>query len=261
PEWFVYDPVDDAGNTITFEALNKGGDITGVEFQYLAGLKVFLQGAYDANENLMRAEITDDLPLNASEAYSHLSYSGLETVDIIPADVVDWVLVELRDAVDASSATASTTVDIVAGFIKKDGSIVSVDGVSGLPFKSTLNNNPYFVIHHRNHLSVMTASSPIKPKSTYEFDFTDAATKAFSYGSKPALISIDTSPDVYGLFAGDAINDGLISYGDRQPVRDLIDNSITTGYHNADTNMDGLISYGDEQLISDNIKNAKQLPY
>jgi hypothetical protein len=275
PEWFIFDPVDDSNNEITFIDLDEGGDITGVEFLYTAGFKVFLQGAYDyatpANK-LMRTELKtfDFIPQTAEEAYAE--YSGQEALGStseVPLTAVDWVLVELRIADVAGNATAATSVDTVAGFLLEDGTLVSVDGVSDLPFKSAIltGQDAFFVIHHRNHIPVMTAgASSVTESGNFDYDFTTSSSSAFNYGTIPSLVLVYDDPnpvndDIYGLYAGDGNHDYLITYGDKQPVDDLTNTANDTGYIDADNNMDGLVNYGDKQFIDDNITKALQLPY
>ena len=52
-----------------------------------------------------------------------------ESVSSIPSGVVDWVLLELR-----SGTASSTVISRKAAFVKNDGSVVDLDGVSLVSF-------------------------------------------------------------------------------------------------------------------------------
>ncbi len=74
------------------------------------------------------------------------NYTGTESVVTIPnPDIVDWILVELRDAPDAVSAIPSTMIAQQAAFLAKDGSIVGLDGLSNLQFNNSINQNLFTV--------------------------------------------------------------------------------------------------------------------
>ncbi len=253
--WLIGDPVNTGANTFLLDDFNDDGNVTGVEFRILSDLKVICQGAYRDVLNEMITDLNPHMPLDAATAYAHIGYTGTESVAAIPsADVVDWVLVEVRDATDAASATSATIAGTVAGFLMKDGSIVGLDGVSPLPFKTLITNNAYFVIIQRNHLAVMTSSSPTESFNNYTYDFTDAVTKAYGTGS---LTLVDTGPNKFALYAGETNNSGIITYADKQPIDNEINQS---GYRLADTNFSGIVTYADKQYIDNNINKSGQIP-
>lgn len=214
---------------------------------------VVVEGAYLSASDEMTTVINSDIPLTAAVAYSHIGYQGTESVAAIPStDIVDWILVEVRDA--TSAATATVAGDTVAGFLMKDGSIVGLDGVSPLPFKTIISNNAYFVIIHRNHLAVMTASTPSESFNNYGFDF--RSSMASAYGTN-AMVQVDTSPVVYALFAGETNLSGVITYADKQPIDDELNQG---GYKLADTNFSAVVTYADKQYVDDNINEGSQVP-
>ncbi len=75
------------------------------------------------------------------------------------ANVVDWVLVELRDAPSAAAATSATRIARQAAFILNDGSIVGLDGSSVLQFNNAINQQLFVIVNHRNHLGVLSANA------------------------------------------------------------------------------------------------------
>lgn len=114
----------------------------------LIDINAYLEGPY--NFGAMNTLL---IQIPISQPYGSLpwDYSGTESVTSIPADVVDWVLVELRTSTEASS-----TVKRIAAFIDKYGKIVDLDGVSPLKIKY-FSGNYYVVIYHRNHIPIMSS--------------------------------------------------------------------------------------------------------
>lgn len=160
--------------------------------------------------------------------------------------VVDWVMVELRDASDATEIVASR-----AALVQKDGDIVDMDGISPLTFLH--NSGSYFVaVNHRNHLGAMT-SAPIalNGATATPVDFTNLATSL--YGTNPTK----TIGSKRVLWGGNANNGTSVVFvgpnNDNARVKDDIllaganasgDFSyIESGYRQGDTNMDGDVIY------------------
>ncbi len=112
-------------------------------------IKIFLQGPYNGVDMATDLETASLLPL--TQPYSP-AYTGTESVAAIPPDVVDWVLVELRSPM-------TTVLETKAAFLKKDGSIVDLDGVSTIQFSKLTQTDFHIAVKHRNHLGVMTQSA------------------------------------------------------------------------------------------------------
>lgn len=122
--------------------------------------KIFLEGSFIASSNSMNFELNNlgHIPLNQPFISSPWNYSGTEQAKFIPGDVVDWVLVSLRNETSEASTIAQR-----AGFVRKDGTIVDLDGTSQLVF--TVDEGEYYVVlEHRNHLPIMSSVKiPITP--------------------------------------------------------------------------------------------------
>jgi len=160
----------------------------------------------------------------------------------IPTDVVDWVLVELRDATEAATATAATRIARHAAFLMSDGSVVGLDGISNLQFTYIISQQLFVVIWQRNHLGVLSAYPLIKTGNVYSYDFTTGAEQAFGIGAQKML-----NNGIYGLIGGDANADGLV---------DDLDKTISwqmeaglSGYLSSDLNMDGQSGNPDKNQI------------
>ena len=217
-------------------------------------LKVFIEGAYSGStmQTLLNAE--DLLPLNQPYNVAPWNYSGTENVPAIPnANVVDWVLVEYRDATSSANAIASTSIGQQAAFLLNDGRIVDLDGSSNLSFSHNLNHSLFVVVWHRNHLGIMSANALTEVAGIYSYDFTTLPGQA--YGINPQK---DLGSGVYGMFAGDANADGTVSTDDLTIWRN---NAGTTGYIAMDVNLDSQVDNKDKNdYCSENLSVNCQVP-
>lgn len=253
--WMIGDPVNTGNNTFLLNDFDDDGNGTGVEFRILANIGVVCQGAWDDVNDEMNDGLNSILPLDAATAYAEYGYTGTESVAAIPStDIVDWILVEVRDATSAANATSATSVETVAGFLLKDGSIVGLDGVNPLKMKALISNNAYFVIHQRNHLAVMTASSPAESFGNYTYDF--KSSMASAYGTNP-MVQVDASPVTFAMYAGETNNSGTVTNADKTAIDA---NMNVSAYLIGDINFTGTVSNGDKQDIDNNMNISTEVP-
>jgi len=208
----------------------------------LVDLKVNLEGPYNGVE--MESNINEMLPLSQPFNSAPWNYAGSETVNGIPNNnVVDWILIELRDATNATSANASTSIATQAGFILENGNIVWLDGVSPLYFNVDVTNNLYGVIRHRNHIGIMNNYLLTELEEIYSYDFTTAHDKA--YGGTNAQKNL--GGNVYGMIGGDGNGDGIVNNIDKSLIWSIM--SGWYGYHDGDYNLNGQINNQDKNEI------------
>jgi hypothetical protein len=198
--------------------------------------KAFLQGPYSGG--VMGTALQPFMPLlnpyYTSGPVSPWYYSGTESVLSIPANVVDWVLCELR-----TGTGSPTTVSRRAAFIKTDGTIVDTNGTCAVSFPGVAPGNYYLVIRHRNHLSIMSASALVLGLTNTSYDFTTAQSQAY-VNVPPASPMVSLGGGVYGMFAGDADKNGTINYAlDRGQVWN---NRGNPGYLNADITCNAIVN-------------------
>ncbi len=108
------------------------------------GLTILLEGPYNSSGNM-----------NANLTVPNISpYNSIHVATVIPAGVVDWVFIELRDKNNSSTVLGS-----VSAFVKTDGTIVSMFGNSSVfvPVMHPMLDKYFIVIKHRNHLGVMSS--------------------------------------------------------------------------------------------------------
>ncbi len=138
--------------------------------------KIYLEGPYNNSTNEMNTSLGSNIPLTSP--YSE----DVRTVSSIPPDVVDWVLVQLRETA-SGDAVASKSV-----FLHKDGRIVSDNGTSGEIELTAPEGNYYIVIKHRNHLAVMSTNAvSLNGTSSTLYDFTTGSDKFYGNGGAKQL--------------------------------------------------------------------------
>jgi len=217
-------------------------------------LKVKLEGALN-NLGVMPVIETFEhyVPLTQPYNTTPWNYAGTESVSALPDDVIDWVLVELRQATAPASATSSTILAKRAAFIKSDGTIVDLDGVSTVRFDDhyvTTPNNLYTVVRHRNHLAVMSAVGATLSAGVYSYDFTTGLNAAYGGGSGYKQVG-----STFAMVAGDADEDGNVYVSDYNRL--IIGFGTTNGYFYYDMDMDGYGYISDYNKWSPNFGTAE----
>ncbi|MDB4304242.1 hypothetical protein N9934_05590, partial [Desulfosarcina sp.] len=214
----------------------------GVDHIIEADLTVFLEGPFNGTE--MGTSLNPSmLPLFQPYQAAPWNYNGTESVVSIPnPDIVDWILVESRDAIDAASATESTTIERQAAFLKTDGSIVGLDGTSNLSFNHSIIHSLFVVIKHRNHIDIISANPITEIAGIYTYDFTTSINKAFGGAAGYKFIA----PGIYGMAGGDIDANGTINHSDIT-MWEIYGGAM--GYLQPDLNFDGQVNNPDKDNI------------
>lgn len=237
-------------NTVTFNNLSIQGQlIVTASPCYATGpntvkLKTWLQGAYNEGTNLMNTNLYDAGLLPKLQPYQSapFNFSGWQYADIIPADVVDWVMVEAREADNIHQIAETTT-----GFLRNDGQIIGINGAEGISFRCLdVNKTYYFAVYHRNHLPIISAM-PLSIDNTTPHDLS-VPTNVLHGATQ--LVKIGNS-NVYAMPPGNADGNGAITVLDFNNWL-LDDGNPNLGYYNADFNFDGLVNDADFSLLQQN---------
>ncbi len=200
-------------------------------------IKAIMEGPF--NVSAMGTGINTILPVSQPYNTAPWNYSGSELVAAMPANVVDWVLVELRDASVAANATLATRIARKAGLLLSNGNIVSTNGTSPLFFENGISNSLFVVVHHRNHLPVLSANAVGLSGGNYTYDFSTSSGQAFGTASQKQLAA-----GIWGMYAGDANGSGLIDDNDLIPGWKT--NAGKTGLYPADLNFDRQVNNRDK---------------
>jgi hypothetical protein len=205
--------------------------------------KLVLQSAWTGTQMQTQLNTGGYLPVNQPYNVAPWNYAGTETLDSIPAGMVDWVIVELRDSVDAA-----TVVERRAAILMEDGSILDTDMQNEIAFDSS--GMFYVLIDHRNHMPVMSANPRPIPDTTL-IDFSTGS--AGFYGGTASVFDLGGS--VYAMIAGDLNKDGTLKYSGGGNDRSLIllqlnaqtgatiITGTANGYFKEDISMNGQLKY------------------
>ncbi|MCD4737509.1 MAG: hypothetical protein K8R53_15805, partial [Bacteroidales bacterium] len=162
--------------------------------------------------------------------------------------VVDWLLLEIRDAPDAQSATPATTIYECPVFLNKDGTLSGLD-FAGNPFVPVeIIEGLFVVVYHRNHVSIMNPDPIPGPNGVYSFDYTVSGAYGGPLGAKEIL------PGVWAMTGGDGNADNEINTQDKMDV--WWQEAGATGYLGGDYNMSGQV--GNQDKIDIWVPNSGQ---
>ena len=264
----VYTLANTSLHQLTANGLTSFGIFTGGQptLDKFVNLTCYIEGPYNSTLGTINTTLRTLglVPLSQPYSAAPWTYTGTETVASVPAEVVDWVLVELRQATSPANATSATIFGKRAAFVKSNGAIVDLDGSSPLQFESiALNpgNNLYPVIRHRNHLAIMSSVGVTKDGGTgyYTYDFSTAVTKA--YGGTNGYKQIGMSPLRYGMVTGDIDQDASIFVSDYNVWAAAF--GVTNVYNKSDLDTDGNVFVTDYNKwaanfgLNNDLKSAK----
>ena len=224
-----------AGTNTAIGTVATSGDFTGTNSFGRVGLTLFLQGAYSGGT--MTTGLTSVLPLTSP-------YSSGETVASIPANVTDWIELEIRDA-----STPSTILARQSAFLRNDGVVIGLDGTVN-PLLKNAPGTGYIGINHRNHLSINTVAALNLSASSFDsHDFSTGLAQAYD---NPAIINNDAMVDLgggtFGLFRGDANGNNTINVIDAAITRNGSVPIQTGVYLGIDVNMNSTVNVVDAAI-------------
>ncbi len=170
------------------------------------------------------------LMTNAGQTTSAAELSGNGTND----DIVDWVLVQIRDKNDPSIIEYHTVM-----LLEQDGDVVTIEnGRKTNVFSFSLPHDSYYLsIIHRNHLPVMTATPVAFNGVPTMIDFTSPSMATYGNGARKEL-----TPALWGLISGDADNNNIVNASDRSTTWNYRNQ---TGYLLQDVTLDGTVNAAD----------------
>lgn len=203
--------------------------------------KVWLEAAYDENTGEMKTNLKDRglIPLQQPFNTSPWNYNGSESFAVLPANSVDWILLEVRNSTDKSEILAQA-----ACILLKDGTIVGTDGLDGAVFVALGSGEYYISIKSRHHLAILSSNLLSLPNEMV-FDF--GVEENIEGGSSQLATLADGK---MACLAGDFDSNGVVNVDDFN----LFTNHIAelNGYSDADCNADGNVTVEDYNFYQQN---------
>lgn len=222
--------------------------------------KVILQGAW--NGTVMRTDLKTAGVLPATDPYG-LNTTPSVTPAATLAQVVDWVMLELRDPDNPATVLSSR-----AAFVLANGDVVDTNYIQPLSFYGVDPGNYLVVVRHRNHLGVMAQDPVDLTSGSAVVDFSSSSVS--TYGSNARK---DLGSGVMGLWAGNVNGDQSIRHSAKPSDGSEVQSAVIThagnttgdpaytGFINAyspfDVNLDGRVYYtaapSDRAIIISNV--------
>ena len=233
-------------NTVTGTTNDVTADLTGTNFFGKVNLIAHLHGAYNNGTGLMSTTLTSNATIEALMLNSPYTDAPASVGDI-PADVTDWVKLELRDV-----ANPATVLGKVSAFVKSNGAVVGLDGTS-LPLIKNGNPTSIVGVVHRNHLSIRTPAGLDVLNPTLH-DFSLSLANAYDNPANSINDAMKLMPNgKYVMWGGNGNANTTTRYGGPANDRDYLLGTALGGnptlvlsnvYNPADYNMNGIVRYG-----------------
>ena len=204
-------------------------DIGAHEFYFDINLSALLEGAYLSGEGEMSTHLSNTGILPLTSPYG----ADRRTVDSIPLNATDWVLMQLRET-DESPIYARSL------FVRKDGGLIDESGSTHLAVDVSPGTNYSFVVKHRNHMVAMSADPVSFTTRELGYDFTVGPNQYI--GGTNAAVEVDAG--IWALRSGDVDGNGRVQDIDL----DIFDSQFDKiGYMRSDVNLDGVVD-GDDRF-------------
>ncbi|MEZ4684863.1 MAG: dockerin type I domain-containing protein [Bacteroidia bacterium] len=216
-----------------------------------ARIKLQLEGPQVANGMRTSLGTSGLLPMSQPFA-SSLNYQGTESVSSLPANVSDWVLVELRNPNDPTQVIARR-----AALLRNDGQLLSTDGSEEIKFElpgeaELAVNQAYIVVRHPSHLAVMSASAISLDQEVMSWD---ASKSPASHWDGSALTK--TAHGLYQVPVGDVNQNGTVDSWEANMVRNQL---FQQGHLIYDLNGDGEVNASDMRILLKNSGKHISIP-
>ncbi|HRH39835.1 MAG TPA: hypothetical protein PK760_15905, partial [Flavobacteriales bacterium] len=215
-------------------------------------VRLMLEGPYESATNRMRDDLRAAALIPTTEPYTALGFTqasdgGGET--LMPSAltttgdnaIVDWVLVELRDAL-----TPTTIVATRAALLQRDGDVVDINGYSTIALLAPSGDSYHLAVRHRNHLGAMLGvPTGLSTNLLTGVDLTDPLLPTYGTDARKTIGGAAV------LWTGNALRDAQVKYtgssNDRDPILVTVGsttpNNTINGYLDTDTNLDGTVKY------------------
>jgi hypothetical protein len=224
----------------------------------------YLQGIYNSTLDRNRDVTADWAAVLAAHATSQpyggapFNYAGTESVSaslftatVADNDIVDWMLLELKDS-------SGVLIDAKAVFVLENGNVTNIDKTQNVVLKANAGRY-HLTLRHRNHLGLSTNLSSFVSGANV-VDYTTAADVTL-FGDANAFNIVNGKTL---MIAGNANGNGFVSYSgsgnDRAVMLSLLGGSNTavlnSVYSGSDVNLSGSVYYtgtGNDRAIILNV--------
>jgi hypothetical protein len=216
-------------NDLPLSAFYFNGSVSELLFRNL-DLKLLLEGLYNtANGNM-----------NKTQDYVNDIFE-----DRFPGTVADQITIELYQAGNYSGGAVFSA----------PNTDLHQDGSAGISIPSSFNDEYYITVKTRNHIETVSYTSIDFGGSHVTYDFSTSAELA--YGNN----QVELEQGIYGFYAGDIDQNGVINVTDRTLLNMDLAN-VMVGYIVSDLDGNGTVNVTDRTKLNVNIFKviSKQTP-
>lgn len=214
-----------------------------------------LQGPAN-NLGVMTPALSNSSSLPQQQPFNNAAYSyaGTEAINGSFPNTVDWVLVQLRDPIDARIIVAQR-----AMLLQADGQLIDMNGNIGLDisnFGLTGGTSYYISLAQNNHLDVMTAY-PMDLSGSKALNFTKGMEDIYQSSSIKNAPMTKLANGKFVMISGDSDCNGVINQADADAV---LGDMHSTGTSLKDTDCNGLINAADMRAVIPNKGKTTHVP-
>ena len=204
-------------------------------------VSALFEGFYSPAGDSMTTQLSELnlIPLVQPYNANPFVYEGGESIATVPNNLVDWVLLELRDSLDINQVLARQ-----AAWISSRGELFSIAGTPILTFDGIPAGHYFLALYHQGHLGVISTNPIPFDSSAPVYDFTASEDRA---RGREQLKLIGNR---YCLFAGDFDGNGILNNLDFNRWRQ--NPSAINQYLPIDADGNGIINNLDFNLWSAN---------
>jgi hypothetical protein len=189
------------------------------------------------------------VPLSQPYNDSRFGYTGGESLPTgdLATDIVDWVLVEIRD--NATNAIIRTKAAILkgSGMIVESTNAGFGNNTAGISLDNLPAGSYKVVVKHRNHIAIAT-NLPVEFANNYTTNV-DFTTNLNVKNSNQSILGTNniTGAIIYGMKLGNSTGDKFVDSQDRATIRAATE--TINEYNPNDINMDGSFDSLDRTLM------------
>ena len=216
-------------NTVTGSTSVATADFTGTNFFGKVNVMAFLQGPYSAGTGIMTIALNTAGLIPLVSPYA----DAPATAASIPANVTDWVKLELREVGNPTNIIGKGS-----AFVKSDGTIVGLDGTS-LPLIKNGNPTSLLAVYHRNHLPFRTDVG-LDVVNPVLVDFTTDTSSVYNNGVGNNPMNFIIAGNRWVMWSCDAAGTTFLLNATDVNFVKLSTAIPFVGYHKADVNLNSL---------------------
>lgn len=202
--------------------------------------------------------------LPVQSPYADQRLAGVADADGLPADIVDWLYVQVRPA-DGNGYAAEIMLDNghtgMSCFLRKDGALVNIDGEEGLLIPALPMASYYVIISHRNHLRVMT-STAVNAETLTGYNWGEPVKRYYDFTESKERFFTKAHNNQRGCHLRPVDGKWLVAAGDGDEGRQVENqdwdlwfraDGMAIGYLQTDFDLGGQVEGRDETLWYDNL--------